>query len=224
MFSNFTVVYPKHYNLTMKYTVDKQDNYALFSLLEDKLDTRIAPGLKSEFVLMNSEGIRNIVLDLGTTRFIDSSGLSSILVANRLCNNVDGSLVLCGLTDYVKKMFEISHLDKVLTITDTKTDAIGSFVSTATTAVSAAAMTAGLGGFDVAEDIDDEDFDDDDDDDFDDDFDDEDFDDEEDEEEDEDDDEEDDEEDDEDDEEDDDEDFDDEDFDDDDFEEEEDGE
>ena len=48
----------------MKYSVDKQEKYSLIKLNEKKLDTTIAPGLKSEFITMHAEGIKNIILDI----------------------------------------------------------------------------------------------------------------------------------------------------------------
>lgn len=100
----------------MKFSIDKQEKYTLLSLQEEKLDTLIAPDLKSEFITLNAEGIANIILDLSSTKYIDSSGLSSILVANRLCENSNGFLVLSRVTDHVMKLLKISQLDSVLTI------------------------------------------------------------------------------------------------------------
>lgn len=108
----------------MKYTIDKLPTYALIKLEEKKVDTRISPELKQLFVLMNAEGINNLILDLSSTEYIDSSGLSSILVANRLCNNAEGNLILTGLNENVTKMLEISQLIDKLNIAETVDDAI----------------------------------------------------------------------------------------------------
>ena len=54
----------------------------------------------------------------------DSSGLSSILLANRLCRDAGGSFVLTGLSSHIKKLIEIAQLDRVLTITPTLDEAI----------------------------------------------------------------------------------------------------
>ena len=51
----------------MKYSVDKQEKYTLLRLNEEKLDSNIAPQLKSEMVTLHAEGVRNIVLDLSTS-------------------------------------------------------------------------------------------------------------------------------------------------------------
>ena len=69
--------------------------------------------------LIDTQGIKNIILDLGNCRYCDSSGLSAILVANRLCKNANGTFVLTGLNEAVERLITISQLDTVLNITNT---------------------------------------------------------------------------------------------------------
>lgn len=102
----------------MEFQIDKLENYTLIKVLEEKLDTHIAPTLKSELVLVSGNGEKNIILDLENCRYCDSSGLSAILVANRLCKNANGVFVLTGLNDAVERLITISQLDTVLNITD----------------------------------------------------------------------------------------------------------
>lgn len=108
----------------MNFKIEKHDNYALVIVYAEKLDTAIAPALKSELVVLNSEGVKNIILDLGKSRYCDSSGLSAILVANRLCKNSKGGFVLRGLQDPVKKLISISQLDTILNIAETDKESI----------------------------------------------------------------------------------------------------
>ncbi len=108
----------------MKFLIDKQEKYTLITPEEEKLDSILSPQLKSEFVTLNSEGIRNIILDLSKVKYSDSSGLSAILVANRLCTGDEGVLVLCGLSDHVNKLIKISQLDTVLSILPSVQEAI----------------------------------------------------------------------------------------------------
>ncbi len=108
----------------MKYTIDKKENYTTITIDEKKLDTSIAPDLKSEFVKLNAEGITNLILDLNNVKYTDSSGLSSILIANRLCNSSNGLLILTGLQDHVMKLVTISKLESVLNILPTVEEAI----------------------------------------------------------------------------------------------------
>jgi len=108
----------------MKFTVDKHEKYVLLKLNESKLNSLITPQLKSELILINTEGQRNIIMDLSQIKFADSSGLSSLLVGHRLCKNATGVFILSGLNDAVSRLISISQLDSVLTIVPTTEEAI----------------------------------------------------------------------------------------------------
>jgi anti-sigma B factor antagonist len=107
----------------MNFQVEKTDKYTLIKLKVEKLDSNIAPSLKSELVVLNVDGVKNIIIDLTDTRYCDSSGLSAILVANRLCKNSQGTFVLAGLQEPVKKLITISQLDTILNIVATSQEA-----------------------------------------------------------------------------------------------------
>lgn len=100
----------------MKYTIDKQEKYSLVRLHEDKLDSAIAPNLKSELITLHAEGVRNIILDLSDVKYTDSSGLSALLVGNRIMQEDGGIFVLTCLSDHTAKLIKISQLDSVLNI------------------------------------------------------------------------------------------------------------
>jgi len=108
----------------MKYSVDKQEKYTILKLQEENLNSLVAPKLKSEFVILSNEGVKNLILDLTDVHFVDSSGLSAILTANRLWKSL-GSFVLTGIaSSNVQKLIEISKLDTVLTVVPTVSEAV----------------------------------------------------------------------------------------------------
>lgn len=108
----------------MKLTFNKEELYTSVRLLEEKLDARIAPDLKGEFVVLNTEGIKNIILNLQDVKFADSAGLSAMLVANRLCEDSGGAFVVCCLSEHVEKLFSIAHLNDVLYVARTEQEAV----------------------------------------------------------------------------------------------------
>jgi anti-anti-sigma factor len=108
----------------MHFSLDKNEKYVVVNLHEQKLNTLIAAELKSELLLLNTQGFNNVILDLSESLYCDSSGLSAILVGNRLCRNSNGLFVIAGLSDTVKKLVQISQLDQVLNITSNVTEAI----------------------------------------------------------------------------------------------------
>ena len=108
----------------MKYTIDKQEKYSLLSLHEDKMDSSIAPHLKSQMITLQAEGVRNIILDLTDVKYTDSSGLSALLVGNRIFQEDGGIFVLAKLSEHTMKLIKISQLDSVLHILPTVEEAI----------------------------------------------------------------------------------------------------
>ncbi|TNE53198.1 MAG: anti-sigma factor antagonist [Bacteroidetes bacterium] len=107
----------------MNFEISHSNQYSTVTSNVDKLDATKASELKSEFVLLNKKGINSIVLNLGKTKYCDSSGLSAILVANRLCKDSSGKFVLCGLNATIMKLVSIAQLDRIFTIVDTLEEA-----------------------------------------------------------------------------------------------------
>lgn len=58
----------------MSFQIDEKDNYVIITVQEEKLDTAIAPALKSQIVYLNTKGIINMVINLAEVRYCDSSG------------------------------------------------------------------------------------------------------------------------------------------------------
>lgn len=108
----------------MKYSVDKNDNYSILQLEEENLNSLIAPNLKSEFVFLRNEGVQNLIFDLTAVKYVDSSGLSAILTANRLWKDF-GTFILTGVEHAsVKKLIEISRLESILSIIPTVKESV----------------------------------------------------------------------------------------------------
>lgn len=116
-----TVTFAVHFTAftSMKFIIDKQERYTIFKPEEDNLNSLVAPQLKSEFFILANEKIKNLILDLSSVRYVDSSGLSSILTARRLWTSL-GSFVVTGVeSPAVKRLVEISKVDTVLVILPT---------------------------------------------------------------------------------------------------------
>ena len=103
----------------MDFEIIKIEDYTLIHVLNDRLDTNNAPDLKTELVRVNANGERNIILDVSQCGYCDSSGLSAILVANRLCEDSSGIFILTGLQPDVEQIIRISMLHTVLIIAKT---------------------------------------------------------------------------------------------------------
>ena len=65
-----------------------------------------------------------MIVDLSQVKYIDSSGLSSLLVGNRVFTENKGTFILACVSDHAMKLIKISQLDKVLNILPTVAEAV----------------------------------------------------------------------------------------------------
>ena len=100
----------------MNFIIRKEENYSCVKVVRDHLDSFVSPDLKAELVMLSNNGPRNIILDLSVCNYCDSSGLSAILVGNRLCEDSEGTFIICNLSQNVEKMIKLAMLDSILVI------------------------------------------------------------------------------------------------------------
>jgi anti-sigma B factor antagonist len=109
----------------MKFELDKHEKYAIVKPLDvEELNSETAPKLKSELLLIHTEDIYNIILDLSNVHTIDESGATALLSANRLCRNYQGTFVLTGVHTEIQKLLGLSSTENYFNIVPTITEAI----------------------------------------------------------------------------------------------------
>ena len=100
----------------MKFSTDKHEKYVVIKLDETKFTNENTPALKSEFILLNAEGYRNIVLDLSSVlECNDSQDLSTLLVGDRLCKSAGGIFIVTGVNNAIANIVKISNLHQSVT-------------------------------------------------------------------------------------------------------------
>ena len=108
----------------MEFEKDKQEMQTVIRLKERNLNAVVSPDLKSEFVVLSSEGVKSIILDMEEVAFVDSSGLSAILIGNRMCKSAGGVFVITNVQENVAKLIKISQLNTILNIIPSVEEAI----------------------------------------------------------------------------------------------------
>lgn len=66
----------------------------------------------------------HIVVNLGQVNFIDSSGLTALVAGMRDSDRFQGSFRICNINPEVKRIFELTMLNAVLTIFETEKEAL----------------------------------------------------------------------------------------------------
>jgi anti-anti-sigma factor len=111
-------------DVKLRFTIKSEERYTVFKVENENFNSRIAPEVKSELIVLSNKGVKNLIIDLSDVKYVDSSGLSAILTADRLWKKL-GTFVLTGVDQpAVKKLIEISRLDSILNIIPTVSEAI----------------------------------------------------------------------------------------------------
>jgi len=94
---------------------------------EERLDAHNSDELKVEINRLFVSGTKDLLVDLKEVRFIDSSGLGSLVSGYKNASTHQGSIKLCGLQTQVKSMFELTRLHRVFDIYQTVDEALESY-------------------------------------------------------------------------------------------------
>lgn len=102
--------------------VQQRDGCAVLSV-SGEVDLATAPQLREQLVALVADGHRCIVVDLSRTEFLDSTGLGALVVGLKRLRAHDGHMRVVCTTPRVRKVFEITHVDRVLPLYESVDDA-----------------------------------------------------------------------------------------------------
>jgi anti-sigma B factor antagonist len=100
------------------------DRTAVISVAGE-VDLYTAPELKRELVTVIDEGARKVVVDLSEATFIDSTTLGVLLSGVKRLRPVGGELAVVCTDRNIRKIFEITLLDRVFAIHEDRSEALG---------------------------------------------------------------------------------------------------
>jgi stage II sporulation protein AA (anti-sigma F factor antagonist) len=66
-----------------------------------------------------------LVIDLTHLEYISSAGLRALLILAKKCKAARGNVVLCGMQDGVREIFQIGGFLTIFTVRDTREQALG---------------------------------------------------------------------------------------------------
>lgn len=83
---------------------------------EGEVDLVRSPVLRDILRQVQEEKPARLIVDLGGVEYMDSSGVATLVEALQVAHKNQTRMVLCGLKDRVRSIFEIARLDSVFTI------------------------------------------------------------------------------------------------------------
>jgi anti-sigma B factor antagonist len=100
----------------MKFSIEREDKLAIFHLDETRLDSNNSPDVKRELLILASDDIDVVIIDLSAVTFCDSSGLSSMLLAERQMREHDGGVIVVDANGKIRTLIEIAKLDSIIPV------------------------------------------------------------------------------------------------------------
>lgn len=107
----------------MKAQNKKIGDILIVTPIETLIDASLATDFKSRMADWINEGNNRILLDLSHVDFIDSSGLGAIVSSLKTIGK-KGDLVICGIKDTVKSLFELTRMHRVFQIFSSQEEAL----------------------------------------------------------------------------------------------------
>lgn len=87
--------------------------------ISGEIDIATAPRLRERLIALVTSGRKHVVLDLGGVAFLDSTGLGVIVGVLKRARTLGGDLRLVCPNPAVRKVFEITALDRTMPLADT---------------------------------------------------------------------------------------------------------
>jgi len=83
---------------------------------EGDIDLARSPTLRTSLRQAQNAKPGRLIIDLGLVDYMDSSGVATLVEALQIARRNNTKMVLCGMKDRVRSIFEIARLDTVFTI------------------------------------------------------------------------------------------------------------
>ncbi|MEX2181664.1 MAG: STAS domain-containing protein [Gemmatimonadaceae bacterium] len=110
----------------MSLTVSHQREVVVIEI-EGQLIVSNRQELKQRVLDEAEAGARKILVDFGKTGYIDSSGLGVLVSLAKRLRELGGDLRLANLNDDLQTLFELTKLDTLFQIADTRERALETF-------------------------------------------------------------------------------------------------
>jgi anti-sigma B factor antagonist len=110
----------------MDYKTYARSNVQILELT-GRLDTYTAPPIRQWLEDTTLNGSPQIVVNLESVSFLDSTGLATLVQGMKRCRQRSGDLRLCNLQQPVRLIFELTRLDKAFEIYPGEEEAVRAF-------------------------------------------------------------------------------------------------
>lgn len=101
--------------MSLKITPTIKDDVAVLHI-DGEVDMFSSPQARNAIMELVKKRVPKVIVELSEVSYMDSSGVATLIEGLQLCQKYNGLLVVAGLRDNVREVFELTRLDKIFKI------------------------------------------------------------------------------------------------------------
>ena len=102
----------------MNTTLTQLSPQVILAPIAGRFDAHQVPKIQKEIDAALADGATTVIMELSEVNFVDSSALAVMVRTMKHCRERGGELILCGLRQPVRIIFELTRMDKAFRIFD----------------------------------------------------------------------------------------------------------
>ena len=110
----------------MTFSEEKNGQVSILGL-SGRFDQEGAKVFGEKIAQILAGGERHILLDFTEVSYISSAGLRELVLAAKKLASAGGMMVLAGLTEPVRKVFELCKMESIVTVRTTRAESLSLF-------------------------------------------------------------------------------------------------
>jgi len=104
---------------------ERQQGGVLIVQPRGRIDNTTARSFGDQLAEVIRSGSHRVVIDFQQISFVSSAGFRALLICRKLINELQGKLVLCGLSPEIGRVFEIGAFTELFVICGTSDEGVG---------------------------------------------------------------------------------------------------
>lgn len=106
----------------MQYEISQQGNSTVLQINEARFDAKLAPEFRSQIESVKEELSENLILDIESVKFMDSSGLGAVMGVYKLLK--DKKILVANAQKPVLDLFKLTRMDRLIKTYSSLDDAL----------------------------------------------------------------------------------------------------
>ncbi|WP_117236358.1 STAS domain-containing protein [Vibrio maerlii] len=96
----------------MQYEISQQGNSTVLQVNEARFDAKLAPEFRNQIESIKEDLSENLILDIESVRFMDSSGLGAVMGVYKLLK--DKRILVANAQQPVLDLFKLTRMDRLI--------------------------------------------------------------------------------------------------------------